>query len=180
MQSTQTTGAEGRGLVIRQDAPAQWYAAVAGVFLLALGILSLIISVGSFGSIGSVANQPEFLIWSVSGWVTIFWIVFGALGLLALPRIDTARSYALGAGIVFAVVAIWGFIDGNSVFSIFAADTTNNITHAILAGLGLVTAMLPRVSTASPETAAAPAAGGRFSRTQAPAGDRTGHTAGRR
>jgi hypothetical protein len=125
------------------DAPAQWYAAVVGVFLLALGILSLIIDTGGWGGVGNVSDQPQFIIWATSGWTCIFWIVMGALGLFALTRADRARTYALVAGVVFAVVAIWGFIDGNNVFGIFAADTTNNITHAIIAGLGLLIGLMP-------------------------------------
>jgi hypothetical protein len=81
--------------------------------------------------------------WTVSGWTTILWIAMGALGLLSMARLDTARSYSLLAGVVFAIVAVWGFIDGNDVAEIIAADTTNNVMHAILAGLGLVAGMLP-------------------------------------
>ena len=47
-------------------------------------------------------------------------------------------------GLFFAVAAIWGFIDGNDVVGLVVADTTNNITHAILAALGLVTGLMPR------------------------------------
>jgi hypothetical protein len=126
------------------DTPAQTYAAIVGLFLLVLGILSLVIESVSFGTIGSVVAQPQFLIWSVSGWTTILWIVMGALGLLAMARLDAARRYAMFAGVLFAVIAIWGFIDGNNVVGLVAADTTNNITHAIIGGLGLLVAMLPQ------------------------------------
>lgn len=180
MQSTTHSTTDRQRLFERPDTPAQWYAAVAGVFLLALGILSLILEVSSFGTVGSVADQPQFLIWAVSGWTAILWIVMGAVGLMALPRLDAARSYALGAGVVFAVLAIWGFIDGNNVFRIFAADTTNNITHAILAALGLAVGMLPRGAQRPHEAAAAPGgADRRFSRTQDATQSRTGHTTGR-
>ena len=141
MSSTSTSK---RRLLERPDTPAQWYAAVAGLFLVALGVLALIIAGVNFGSVGSVANQPQFIIWAVSGWTTILWIAMGAFGLFSLPRLDSARTYALIAGLVFAAYAIWGFIDGNNVASIFAADTTDNITHAILGGLGLLVALTPR------------------------------------
>src|SRR5579885_3513811 len=100
-----------RGLFERPDSPAQAYAVIAGLFLVALGVLSLIIKGVSFGAVGNVANQPQFLIWAVSGWTTILWIVMGGLGLIAAGRLDSARSYALFAGIVFAVLCVWGFID---------------------------------------------------------------------
>ena len=119
--------------------PAQAYAVIAGLFLVALGVLSLIFESVSFGSIGAAARQPQFLIWAVSGWTTILWIVMGGLGLISAGRLDSARTYALFAGIVFAVVCVWGFIDGNNVVNLIAADTTNNVTHGILAALGLLT-----------------------------------------
>lgn len=135
-----------RGLLERPDSAAQTYAVVAGLFLVALGVLSLIFESVSFGSVGSVGDQPQFLIWAVSGWTTIFWIVMGGLGLVAAGRLDSARSYALFAGIVFAVACVWGFIDGNNVVSIIAADTTDNITHGVLAALGLLAGLMPRAA----------------------------------
>ena len=135
-----------RGLLERPDSPAQAYAVIAGLFLVALGVLSLIFESVSFGSIGAVSAQPDFLIWAVSGWTTIFWIVMGGLGLVAAGRLDSARTYALFAGIVFAVACVWGFIDGNNVVSLIAADTTDNITHGVLAALGLLAGLLPRAA----------------------------------
>jgi hypothetical protein len=151
------------GWLERPDTPAQWYAAVAGLFLVALGVLSLIIEGVNFGSVG--ANPPQFIIWAVSGWTTILWIAMGAYGLMSVPRLDGARAYALIAGLVFAAYAIWGFIDGSSVASIFAADTTDNITHAILGGLGLLVALTPRAAQRPHEHAQA-AGAGRFSHTE--------------
>lgn len=147
----------------RPDTPAQTYAAIAGLFLVVLGVLSLIIAGVDFGTVGSVAAQPEFLIWSVSGWTTIFWIAMGALGLFSMARLDSARSYALAAGIIFAVVAVWGFIDGNDVFGLIVADTTNNITHAVLAALGLVVGLMPSEAQRPAEERSAE---GRFARQQ--------------
>lgn len=156
----------------RPDTPAQAYAGIAGLFLTALGILALIFAPVDFGALGKVAAQPEFLIWSVSGWTAVFWIVMGCLGLMAMSRLDTARTYAVVAGALFAIVAVWGFIDGDNVVDLLAADTTNNITHAVLAVLGLGAGLLPR-------EAQSPGHGdlheGRFTRSSA------GHTtAGRR
>lgn len=125
------------------DSAAQVYSIVAGLFLLAVGILGLIFASVGFGSAGSAADQPEFLIWNVSGWTTILWIAMGALGLASAVWLPGARTYAIFAGVVFAVLAVWGFIDGNNVASIFAAGTTDNITHAILGGAGLIAGLLP-------------------------------------
>lgn len=133
-----------RGVLERPDTPAQAFAAVAGLFLVTLGVLALIFSDVSFGTVESLADQPDFLIWTVSGWTTVLWIALGALGLVSMARLAAARSYALIAGTVFAVLAVWGFIDGSDVAGVFVADTTNNVMHAILAGLALLVGMLPR------------------------------------
>jgi hypothetical protein len=144
-----------RGVLEPPDTPAQSYAVIVGIFLIALGVLSLVIEPVNFDGVGPVAAQPEFLIWSVSGWTTIFWLVVGGIGLVSAARLDSARSFALGAGIVMAVAAVWGFIDGNDVAGIITADTTNNITHAVIGGLGLLVAALPR-STQRPAEGDAP------------------------
>ncbi len=104
-----------RGPLERPDTPAQWYAIAAGTFLLVLGILSLALRGVSFDGIDVLSAQPEFPIWSVSGWGTVLWIAGGAIGLLASARLDAARDYAATAGVVFTVVAVWGFLDGGDV-----------------------------------------------------------------
>jgi len=138
----------------RPDTPAQVFAAGAGLFLTTLGVLALILGEVDFGTVGRLADQPEFLSWTVSGWTTILWIATGGLGLLSMVRLDTARSYSLLAAVVLAIVAMWGFIDGRDVAGIVVGDATNNIMHAILAGLGLLVGMLPREAQrpAEPET----------------------------
>ncbi len=136
------------------DTPAQVFAAAAGLFLTTLGVFALMLGDVGFGTVDTLADQPEFLSWTVSGWTTILWIGMGGLGLLSMVRLDTARGYSLLAAVVFAVVATWGFIDGSDVAGIVVGDATNNIMHAILAGLGLVVGMLPRGTQrpAEPET----------------------------
>jgi len=122
--------------------PAQWFATVVGAVLLAIGVLALILGLTSFGTVDEI-DAREFLILRVSGWETIMYMAFGALGLLLAGRVDAARSFALVAGVYYALVAVWGFIDGNDVFSLLAVDTTDNIFHAAIGGLGLVVAALP-------------------------------------
>ncbi len=136
--------------VERPDTPAQSYAFMCGLFLAALGVLSLIFTSVDFGTVGSAAGQPEFLLWSVSGWTSVMWIAMGAFGLLAAPRLDVACGYALVAGAVFAVVAVLGFVDGNDVAELLVADTTNNVTHAVLGALGLIMGLLPREAQRAP------------------------------
>lgn len=116
--------------------PVQWFAMVAGGVMLAIGVLALIFGSTGFGGVDSGSGQ-DFLIWRMNGWDSLLYIVTGAAGLFAASRVDSARMFALTAGIVYAVMAVWGFIDGGSVFGLFAVDTTVNITNAIVAALGL-------------------------------------------
>lgn len=121
--------------------PAQWFALLAGTFLVALGVLTLVLNGLQWGS---TSNPEEFLIWKANGWSTILWMAMGAFGVLSSLRVDAARTYGMLAAVVFGVLAVWGFIDGGfGTMGLFAIGTTGNITHAVLAALGAVTAMMP-------------------------------------
>jgi hypothetical protein len=135
----------------RPDTPAQVYAALAGAFLLALGVLSLVFTDVDFEGAGLAAEEPEFLIWPVNGWTAVFWTALGALGLLSVPRLALARVYAIGAGLLFAVVAVWGLVDSETVAGLLVAAPADNVTHAVLAVLGLLFGVLPR-DAQRPET----------------------------
>lgn len=119
--------------------PAQSFSLIAGTFLVALGVLSLIFSSAPFATVEGT-KTGEFLIWKTTGWTAVMWIAVGALGILAMFRVDTARAYGILAGLFFALLAVWGFISGTDVFTLFVANPVNNITHAVLAVLGLVLA----------------------------------------
>jgi hypothetical protein len=122
--------------------PAQWFALIAGIFLVALGVLSLIFGATSFAGAGS-ADTDTFLIWQTTGWNAVAWIATGAIGIFVAARYEAARTYALAVGVLYAAAAVWGFIDGSSVAGLFSVDTTDNITHAIVGGLGLVLGLAP-------------------------------------
>lgn len=128
----------------RPRAPSRIYALTAGLLLLALGILTLATQPVGFGSAGALAEQPELLVWKVTGWSAAFWIGLGASGVLAALHLDSARDFALLGGLALATVATWGFVNGNDVLGLLAAGTAVNLTHAILGGLGLLVAALPR------------------------------------
>jgi len=127
-----------RGLFERPDSPARAFAVAAGLFLIALGVLALMFDDVSLDPVGR--RPPHFLIWGVSGWTTILWIAMGGLGLI----LAGARSYPLLAAVVFGAAAVWGFINGHAVAAVLVAGTANNVTHAALAGVGLVVSVGPR------------------------------------
>ena len=115
--------------------PAQLYALLVGGTLLVAGIIGFFYS-SDFGSPGEV--DSVFGILDVNGWHNVVHIVTGGLGLLALGY--AARAYAGGLGVVYLIVAIWGFIIGNheSILGFIPVNTEDNVLHLILglAGLG--------------------------------------------
>ena len=135
--------------------PAQIYALVFGTVLVVAGIIGFFYS-SAFGSPGDTDAVLGIL--DVNGWHNVVHIVTGAAGLLALGGgAYYARWYAGGLGIVYIVVAIWGFIigDGESILGFLPVNTEDNVLHLLigLAGIGAYAASAPRPATS-------PAAGG--------------------
>ena len=115
--------------------PAQLYALVFGATLVVAGIIGFFYS-ASFGSPGEV--DGVFGILDVNGWHNVVHIATGVLGLLAMGY-SSARSYALGLGAVYVLVAIWGFVIGNheSILGFIPVNTEDNVLHTILGIAGL-------------------------------------------
>lgn len=116
------------------SSPARLYATLVGGTLVIAGIIGFFYS-SSFGSPGQV--DAVFGILNVNGWHNIVHIVTGGLGLLAAGY--AARQYALGLGVVYIAIAIWGFIigDGHSILGFIPVNTEDNFLHLILGVLGL-------------------------------------------
>jgi hypothetical protein len=116
--------------------PAQLYALVFGATLVLAGILGFFYS-SSFGSPGKVDGVLGIL--DVNGWHNIVHLATGVLGLMSLSY-GAARTYAVGLGAVYVVVAIWGFAigDGSEILGFIPVNTEDNVLHALigLAGLG--------------------------------------------
>src|SRR5436190_16032855 len=106
--------------------PARLYATLVGGALTIGGIIGFFYS-GSFGSPGEV--DKVFGILGVNGWHNALHLVTGLLGLAAAGY--AARTYALGLGLVYLVVAVWGFVigSGDSILSIFPVNTEDSVLH---------------------------------------------------
>ncbi len=135
----------------RDRTPAQLYALVFGVVLLAVGILGFIAD-SSFGT-GSDVEGSDFIIFEVNGWHNIVHILSGLLGIALSRRADTARTYALGFGAVYLVVTIWGFITGDQVLWLIPVDTADNFLHLLIAVAGLAAGLSSRDVATAPRTA---------------------------
>jgi len=123
----------------RGDAtPARLYATLIGGTLLVAGIIGFFYS-ASFGSPGKV--DEVFGLLAVNGWHNVVHILTGALGLLMAGY--AAREYAMGLGVVYLLVAAWGFIigSGDSILGIVPVNTEDNVLHLILGVLGVGAAL---------------------------------------
>jgi hypothetical protein len=131
--------------------PAKLYAGVVGTVLVFAGIIGFFYS-ASFGSPGEV--DPVFGILDINGWHNLVHIATGLLGLLAYTSgAHASRQYALGLGIFYILVAVWGFAigDGEAILGFIPVNTEDNVLHALL-GIGGLAAFY-----ATPRTPPAPA-----------------------
>ena len=133
----------------RSDArtPAQLYALLFGITLLAVGILGFIAD-SSFDT-GSNVQGSDFIIFEVNGWHNLVHIASGIAGIALSRRADSARLFALGFGAVYLLVTIWGLIDGNDVLGLIPVDAANSALHLAIAalgiGAGLASSPIPRI-----------------------------------
>ncbi len=107
---------------------AQTFCLVFGITLLAVGVLGFIFAGTNFAT-GTAIQGEEFIVFEVNGWHNIVHIASGLLLLLAAPNGPLAATTATAFGIVYALVTVWGFIDGNDVFNLIPVNTADNLLH---------------------------------------------------
>jgi hypothetical protein len=119
-----------------------------------VGIVGFFYS-GSFGKPGEVDDVIGVL--AVNGWHNLLHLASGVLGLLMARSYSGARTYAVGVGVVYAAIAIWGFAigSGDSILGFLPVNSEDNVLHLLiaLAGIvaGLAAAPTPRPSVAGTE-----------------------------
>jgi hypothetical protein len=135
--------------------PARLYAGLVGATLVVAGIIGFFYEADFTSDEG--VRDAVFGILDVNGWHNLVHIATGALGLLAYAAgAYASRNYALGLGVVYVVVAVWGFIvgDGDSILSIIPVNTEDNVLHALLGVFGLAAGLAsPRAEPTAPQTA---------------------------
>ena len=117
------------------------------------GIIGFFYSAGfDTGTAGVASDTDEvFGILAVNGWHNVVHILLGLLG-LASAR-SAARTYALGVGLLYLVLALWGFIDGDNVLiGLVPVNDEDNVLHLVL-GLTGVTAGAASPAPSRPATA---------------------------
>ncbi len=121
--------------------PAQVYALVFGTTLLLVGVAGFFVS-SSFDTGGAVQGD-ELIAFEVNGWHNIVHIASGLLGLALWRSVAGARSFALGFGAVYAVVAVWGFVDGSDILGLIPVNTADNWLHVAIAAAGIAAGLAP-------------------------------------
>lgn len=143
---------------MERRSPAQLYALVFGIVLVAAGILGFFYEASfSTGDDTLVDRDAVLGILDVNGWHNVVHILSGLVGLAVVGSYANARLYALGFGAVYIVVAILGFIygDGDSIFKLIPVNTEDNILHVLIGVAGLGAGMATPAEPAPTTTASA-------------------------
>ena len=121
--------------------PAQLYALIFGAVLTIAGIVGFFYN-STFTNDKSV-HDAVFGILNVNGWHNVVHIATGVLGLIAAGSYSSSRVYAFGLGVIYIVVAIWGFIigSGDSILSIIPVNTEDNVLHLLIGFAGIAAGM---------------------------------------
>ena len=134
------------------SSPARLYALLVGGVLTIAGIIGFFYD-SSFDTGSALTADAVFGILDVNGWLNVVHIVTGLLGLAAVGY--AARTCALVLGVVYVVVAIWGFAETTNgsgvILDFLPVNTEDNILHLVLGLTGLA------AGAATPRTAPAPA-----------------------
>ena len=133
--------------------PAQLYATLVGAVLVIAGIIGFFYSADFGTGEAEVASGSDdvFGILAVNGWHNL--IGHLAIGLFLLAAAGrAARSAVLGVGLLYVVLAVWGFIvveDGfGDILGLIPVNTEDNVLHLILGLTGLAAgAATPKTAT---------------------------------
>ena len=132
--------------------PAQIYALVIGLALVALGIVGFFYE-ASFESGSDLSRDAIFGILDVNGWHNLVHLLSGVFGLLVATSYVSARIYALVFGGVYLLVCLLGFLagDGGVVLGLLPVSTEDNVLH-LLIGVAGVIAGISTPATPPPST----------------------------
>jgi hypothetical protein len=132
--------------------PARLYALLVGGALTIAGIIGFFYD-SSFDTGSGLTSEAVFGVLDVNGWHNVVHLATGLLGLAAAGY--AARTYALVLGLVYVVVAIWGFAETSNGFGVILdflpINTEDSILHLVLGLTGLAAAAATR--RAQPATA---------------------------
>ena len=136
------------------SSPARLYATLVGAVLVVAGIIGFFYE-ASFATGDSVVSDDAFGILAVNGWHNLIHLSLGLLGLACAGY--AARTYALGAGLLYVVLALWGFLETDNgvavLLDLVPINSEDNWLHLILGLTGLAAgAATPKASDPVPAT----------------------------
>ena len=120
--------------------PARLYCTLVGAVLVVAGILGFFWS-ASFDTGDAVAGESDEVLGliAVNAWHNLVHLAIGLLLLAAAG--SAARSAALGVGLLYVVLAIWGFLEVDNGFAVLIdlvpINNEDNWLHLILGLTGL-------------------------------------------
>jgi hypothetical protein len=120
--------------------PARLYCTLVGAVLVIAGIIGFFYSSSFDTGTANVAADTDdvFGILGVNGWHNVLHIALGLLALAVAGSASGARAYCLGIGLVYVVLAIWGFVDSDNILlGVIPVDNEDNVLHLILGLVGL-------------------------------------------
>ena len=122
----------------RTRSPAEWFCLLGGVSLAGAGIWGFFLGEIDWRT-GDSLGGPEVLgLFEVNGWHNLVHVATGALLLATMSTTASARYGALAFASAYALVTVWGFIDGNDVANVIPVNTADNVLHGALAGVGFL------------------------------------------
>jgi hypothetical protein len=138
------------------SSPARLYAALVGGALVIAGIIGFFYD-ASFETGDDLQADAVLGILDVNGWHNLVHLTIGLIGLAAAGY--AARTYALAFGLIYVILAIWGFLETEDGFGalldVIPVNTEDNFLHLILGLTGLAAgAATPRETRAPRRTAA--------------------------
>lgn len=117
--------------------PARLYALLVGGALTIAGIIGFFYD-SSFDTGTSLTSDDVFGILAVNGWHNVVHILLGVLALVAAGTTYGARTYCLAIGLVYVLLALWGFLDGDGIIlGLIPLNDEDNVLHLILGLTGL-------------------------------------------
>ena len=127
---------------MRDRTPVQSLAALVGAVFLAVGVLGFIPGItthyGDLAFAGDGSDAKLLGLFQVSILHNIVHLLFGIAGIAMARTWDSARTYLLGAGVIYLVLFVYGLFVGNNADANFVPiNNADDFLHLIL-GIALL------------------------------------------
>jgi hypothetical protein len=140
------------------SSPARLYATLVGAVLVVAGIIGFFYE-ASFATGADIQADEVFGLLAVNGWHNVVHILLGLLGLAMAGTTSSARTYSIGVGVLYIILAVWGFLETENGYGVLIdlvpINTEDNFLHLILGITGIGAGLATPSDTAPREAAQA-------------------------